>query len=252
MTIFIISIILLVISIAATVEKLRLKKEEEAKRNNLSKQDQAIRTPINHQNNYEAKPNYKKSSTVRSQTAEYMKYTRARKLTENYVVFDFETTGFDVFESQIIQIAAVQYENHKKIDEYVTFVNPRFSIPEKITQITGISDNDVRDAPVLQNVLPDLISFIQGYDLVAHNASFDMKFLLYSMNKFNIPYQRFRVLDTLSLARKYINTENHKLVTLKKHFKLDEYVSHNALDDCFVTGEVYKYCYEQSMQSIPS
>ncbi|HZW67819.1 MAG TPA: exonuclease domain-containing protein, partial [Pseudogracilibacillus sp.] len=82
---------------------------------------------------------------------------------------------------------------------------------------------------------------------VAHNASFDMKFLLYKMNKNGITYKKYRVIDTLPLARKYIKTSNHKLVTLKKHFKLYDYKSHNALDDCYVTGKVYKHCYEMEI-----
>lgn len=192
-------------------------------------------------------PKYSKSNRSTTEIEEYRKYTRARKLTKNFVVLDFETTGLNQFESKIIQIGAVKYENNSKIDYFTTYVNPQTQLSSKIIQITGITDEQLKDAPIIDEVLPDLIEFVGDYDLVAHNASFDMKFLLYNMNNLGIPYKRFRVIDTLSLARKHIKTKNHKLVTLKKYLKLDQYKSHDALDDCYVTGEVYKYCYEREV-----
>lgn len=192
---------------------------------------------------YSSEPTYR--SRPKREQPERMKYTRAQKLTKDYVVFDFETTGLSQFDSKIIQIGAVKYKNHTIIDRYETYINPQTEISSRITQINGITNDHVKDAPLIQDALPELLDFIADYHLVAHNASFDMKFLLYNMNTHDLPYKRFRVFDTLSLARRHISTKNHKLITLKKHFKLDQYDSHDALDDCLVTGEVYKYCYEQ-------
>lgn len=178
----------------------------------------------------------------------YLAYTKIRKLTTDFTVLDFETTGFDPEEDSIIQVAAVKYRNFEKIDEYITFVNPILEIPPKITKITGITDDDVGDAPYLSDIMPDLLSFLEGETIVAHNASFDMKFLLKSISESKLPYVKFRVIDTLSLARKNINsTPNHKLATLKKYLKLSHFKSHDALHDCYVTAELYKYCYEQSL-----
>lgn len=186
-------------------------------------------------------PVYK--SRPRNSQPEHMKYTKSRKITKDYVVIDFETTGLSQFDSEIIQIGAVKYNDLTVVDQYTTLVNPKTEISSKITRITGIKNEDVIDAPLIQDVLPELVNFIGDYELVAHNAPFDMKFLLYNMNNTEIPYKRFRVHDTLSFARKHIPTNNHKLVTLKKHLQLDHYASHDALDDCFVAGEVYKHCY---------
>lgn len=178
---------------------------------------------------------------------EHMKYTKARKLEEDYVVFDFETTGLRQQDCEIIQIGAVKFKGHEKIDQFETYVKPEGEISKRITRITGITDDTVKYAPTIEEVLPSLVEFVGNNVLIAHNASFDMKFLLHNLHEIGEDYKKFRVIDTLRLARKYIDTDNHKLVTLKSHFGLDEHGSHDALEDCLVTAEVYKYCYEQEL-----
>lgn len=176
---------------------------------------------------------------------DHLKYSKVRKLVTDYVVLDFETTGFDCNKNKIIQIGAVRYRNFEKVDQFVTYVNPQSKISTKITSITGITDSDVTNAPLINEVLPELLKFIDKDTVVAHNASFDMKFLLQNMHNCNIGYQKFRVLDTLTLARKSIDTPNHKLETLKTFLNMDHHGSHDSLEDCLVTGELYKYCYEK-------
>lgn len=178
---------------------------------------------------------------------EHMKYIKARKLEEDYVVFDFETTGLSPHECEIIQIGAVKFKGHERIDQFETYVKPEGEISKRITRITGITDDTVKDAPTIEEVLPSLVEFAGNNVLIAHNASFDMKFLLHNLHEIGEDYKKFRVIDTLRLARKYIDTDNHKLVTLKSHFGLDEHGSHDALEDCLVTAEVYKHCYEQEL-----
>lgn len=200
------------------------------------------------QTTHHQKTTFKK---YKSNIPEHMKYVKVKKLVKDYVVLDFETTGLRPNDSGITQIGAVKYKDHKVIDQYSTLINPQTSISSRITQLTGITYEDVKDAPTIEEELPKLIEFIEGNHLVAHNASFDLKFLLHNMHNYKIPHKKFRVIDTLSLARKHILTENHKLVTLKNHFKLNKYKSHSALDDCFVTGEVYKHCYELEINPPP-
>ncbi|MET4562690.1 DNA polymerase-3 subunit epsilon [Lysinibacillus parviboronicapiens] len=187
----------------------------------------------------------------REEYQQALNYSKIRKLVSDSVVLDFETTGLDAEENSIIQIAAVRYRNFEKIDEFSTYINPIVEIPPKITRITGITEDDVMNAPYLRDMLPKLIDFIGNDTIVAHNASFDMKFLLTSIYYNKLPYIKFRVIDTLNLSRKYIpDTDNHKLVTLKRFLKLKHLKSHDALHDCYVTAELYKYCYEQNLVKI--
>ncbi|QQP14669.1 3'-5' exonuclease [Lysinibacillus agricola] len=180
---------------------------------------------------------------------EYLKYTKTRKFVVDFTVLDFETTGLDPEESSIIQIAAVKYRNFEKVDEFFTYINPIENIPAKITRITGITNEDVEDAPYIFDKIYELVEFLEGETIVAHNAPFDMKFLLTNINNMKkLSYVKYRVIDTLSLSRKYIDfTKNHKLATLKSFLKLNHLKSHDALHDCYVTAELYKYCYEENL-----
>lgn len=175
-------------------------------------------------------------------------YTRVRKLVSDFVVLDFETTGLSPVENNIIQIGAIRYVNFELVEEYNTLVNPKEPISSTITKITGITNKDVANAPTIEQVLPSLLEFINTNVIVAHNASFDMKFLLENIEWLNLTSEKYRVIDTLSLARKCIDeTPNHKLPTLKAFLNLDHLESHDALADCKVTGELYKYCYEKNL-----
>ena len=176
-----------------------------------------------------------------------LSYTKVRKLVSDFVVLDFETTGLSHIANEIIQIAAVRYVNFEEKEKFVTFVKPTVPIPSRITKITGISDEVVKDAPTITKTLPELIDFIKNDVIVAHNASFDMKFFLSNVYKENLTFKTYKVIDTLSLARKCINTTpNHKLPTLKEFLKLNELNSHDALHDCYVTAALYKYCYYEN------
>lgn len=176
------------------------------------------------------------------------KYIRSQKLVSDYVVIDFETTGLRPVEEEIIQIGAVKYNNHIKIDQFYTFVKPTKKISNRITQITGITNNDLKFALPIDNVIDDLIDFIGDNTLIAHNASFDMGFLYALENKgFTIP--PYKVLDTLSLSRKTISeSENHKLVTLAKHLGI-KHNAHDALGDCLATAEVYQHCFNKQINN---
>ncbi len=210
--------------------------------------------PLNYKSNYE-KPEVPSSFAPSIETSTAIKpvnyeYTKARKLSPDYTVLDFETTGLSPEKDCIIQIAAVRYRGFEKVDEFVTYVNPLIPIPSYITNLNGIKDTDVKKAPPANKALPKLLAFLGDDQLVAHNASFDMKFLLANMQSNQIENQKFRVADTLTLARKNIDTtKNHKLETLKGFLELNHLSSHDALHDCYVAGELYKYCYEQQYLS---
>ncbi|PTH12163.1 PolC-type DNA polymerase III, partial [Staphylococcus auricularis] len=101
-----------------------------------------------------------------------------------------------------------------------------------------------------KDALLELKKLLKGKTIVAHNASFDMKFLLYNFYIYDVDYYKFRVIDTLKFSRKYIHeTENHKLKTLKDYFKLDDGNSHNALSDCRATANLALLLYDRENSS---
>lgn len=158
------------------------------------------------------------------------------------MVLDFETTGFDPKRNEIIQIGAIKFEKAKMVDQFARYAKASEAIPRRITQITGITDETVKDAPAIKESLLQLRDFIGDYPLVAHNATFDLKFLIENFRRYNITYPPLVVIDSLTLARKYIHeTKNHKLTTLKQFLRM-EAESHDAIEDCRVTGQLYYYC----------
>lgn len=173
---------------------------------------------------------------------QYSRYQKSQTFVDDVVVLDFETTGLSPERSEIIQIGAIKFEKAKMVDQFARYAKASRPIPAKITQITGITDETVRDAPALEDSLLELRDFIGDYPIVAHNASFDLKFLLANYHRYAIDYPSLTVIDTLTLARKYIwQTPNHKLTTLKEFLRM-EAQSHDAIDDCKVTGQLYYYC----------
>lgn len=184
----------------------------------------------------ETRPPWRK----RQAPAQPKKYKSSMKAVDNYVVLDFETTGLKAGSDKIIQIGAVKYIGHNREDTMYLLINPERNISSTITRITGIRNADVQEAPVIEEVAHELIAFIEGLPIVAHNAPFDMGFL-YALEEIT-PIPEYTVIDTVRLARKAIyETPNHKLTTLAAFLEL-EHNAHDALGDCLVTAEIYQYC----------
>lgn len=176
----------------------------------------------------------------RKPAAKPKKYKSSLAKVEDYVVLDFETTGLRAGSDKIIQIGAVKYIGHTHKDTMYLMINPEQPISSTITRITGITNKDVRDAPVIEEVAHELIRFIGGLPVIAHNAPFDMGFL-YALEEIT-PIPEYTVIDTVKLARKTIpETPNHKLTTLTAFLKL-EHDAHDALGDCLATAAIYQFC----------
>ncbi|MEX6340779.1 PolC-type DNA polymerase III [Staphylococcus arlettae] len=169
-----------------------------------------------------------------------LSYTKAKKLTPDFVVLDFETTGLDYKENEIIQFGVVEYKDGKVVDEYSKYFKPNKPVGKTVMRKTGITNDFLEDKPkISKEHLEELKNLLEGKTIVAHNAPFDLKFLLKNLYDFNVEHKKFRVFDTLTYARRLIDeTPNHKLETLKNYFDLDDGFSHNALNDCRATGNL--------------
>ncbi len=113
---------------------------------------------------------------------------RGQSLDADYVVFDIETTGFSPVNNRIIEIGAVKVSGGKVTDRFSAFVNPQVPIPFEIEKLTSIRDDMVMDAPLIEDVLPGFLRFCEGCVLVAHNAGFDMSFILENARRLGIPF----------------------------------------------------------------
>ncbi len=157
---------------------------------------------------------------------------------KTFCVFDIETTGLDKTQCKIIEIGAVKVVDGHLTEKFSTFIDPREPISARITELTSISDATVAGAPKIEDVMPDFYKFAEGCTLVAHNAEFDVGFIV-SVGKglgmeFNHPVE-----DTMAIARKYFKDEmrNAKLDTVVKYFGLKNEHAHRAIYDAIATAK---------------
>lgn len=171
----------------------------------------------------------------------YMK-RKTNEIVKDYVVFDTETTGLNPSYDKIIEISAIKFINNKKVDTFSTLINPKVVIEPFITQLTGIKQEDLKDKPTINEVIPKFFEFIEDLTLVAHNAPYDIKMMASECYRNKIELCNNKIIDTVTLAKRIIpreNIENYKLTTLKEYLGL-EYGSHRALDDCETCSKVYQ------------
>ncbi|MGM0444976.1 MAG: PolC-type DNA polymerase III [Bacillota bacterium] len=155
-----------------------------------------------------------------------------------FVVFDLETTGLNPVNNEIIEIGAVKIKDGEIIDDFSSLIKPDSNISNKITDITGIDNEMVKDKPAFKEVFNEFVDFIDGCPLVAHNMDFDYSFIRKPLKEHNIK-KEITLIDTLTLSRAVLpKLKNHKLATLVKHFniKLDNH--HRALDDSKATAHL--------------
>ncbi|MBE6156541.1 MAG: PolC-type DNA polymerase III [Firmicutes bacterium] len=167
-------------------------------------------------------------------------------LETEFVVFDTETTGFTPYTDQIIEIGAVKIKNGEITDRFDELINPGRKLPEKIIELTNITDEMLEDKDTEENVTKRFMEFIGDLPMVAHNAKFDIGFISAAYNKYNLGEFSNTVLDTMSMARMlYPNWKNHKLSTLVKQLEVpwDEDAHHRADYDSEGTAiGFYKMC----------
>ncbi len=160
-------------------------------------------------------------------------------LDDEIIVFDLETTGLSAKTDRIIEIGAVKLKNGEIVEEFQTFVNPECSISDKITELTGIRDDMVADAPSEQEAVTKFIEFAGKGVLIAHNAPFDTSFIKESVSRLNIDY-RFSWVDTIPLCKVIKpRLKNYKLDTVAKEYKLGDFNHHRAIDDAKMLANIF-------------
>ena len=161
---------------------------------------------------------------------------------DTYVVFDIETTGLSAAVHQVIEIGAVKVVGGAIDEEFQTFVCPDCAIPPEIVELTGITDNMVRNAPTFEKAFEQFIKFC-GDDsvLVAHNANFDMGFMANSARKIGKEFN-YTYIDTVPLCRyAFPGMRSVKLDTVAKKIHLPNFEHHRAVDDAKTLARIFQY-----------
>lgn len=158
----------------------------------------------------------------------------------NFCVFDLETTGGNHKNDKIIEIGLVKVQNLKIVDQKNYLIQPEIHIPEFIQKLTSITPKDVKNSPVIEDVVDEILEFMGDAILVAHNTSFDVPFfnsVLRRMNREELPNKSI----CTNLMTKYLipNLMNSNLNYMSKIFKIDHTKAHRALDDALATAELF-------------
>ncbi|MDD3765641.1 MAG: PolC-type DNA polymerase III [Eubacteriales bacterium] len=158
---------------------------------------------------------------------------------ENIVVFDVETTGFNPRDDRIIEIGAVKIKNGEVVDHFSCFVNPETIISPKITELTGITNEMVKDANTIEDVLPKFLEFCSDSVLVAHNAQFDIGFIRANADRLALNFSPTYI-DTVEMARGALpDLPRHRLDVVAKALDVSLEGHHRAVNDANATAQIY-------------
>ena len=156
-----------------------------------------------------------------------------------FICFDIETTGLSATRDKITEIGAVKVENGVITDTFSTFANPEMPIPQKITQLTGITDDMVKDAPSQSEAVGAFLEFAGDNVLVAHNAPFDTSFIAKACEDMSREYN-YTSIDTVAISRAILtDIKNCKLDTVAKFLRLGDFNHHRATDDAEMLARIF-------------
>ncbi len=163
----------------------------------------------------------------------------------DYTVIDLEMTGLNPKLDKVIEIGAVRVRGHKEEARYATLVNPKRSIPERVVELTGITNEEVAAGLDEEEAMQALIAFIGDDVIVGHNVSFDYSFMKqWAVNK-RIPLT-LRACDTLRIARAILPGEqSKKLEDLCVYYRIERERAHRALDDAVETHRILECMMQQ-------
>lgn len=161
------------------------------------------------------------------------------KMTDSYVCIDLETTGLNPKTDRIIEIGIVRVQDNEVVQEWETLVNPGRNLEERITELTGIKDEQLASAPMVEEVLPTLLEIVGDNPLLGHGVLFDYSFVKKAAVNRKMVFEKDGI-DTLRIARKYLtDLESRGLGYLCKYYGIN-HNAHRALGDARATVELYR------------
>lgn len=160
---------------------------------------------------------------------------------DDYVAIDIETTGLGR-SARIIELGAVRIRHGRKVAEYSQLVNPQIPIPAKVTQITGITDRDVKGKPTIDKALPRFYAFCGKDTWIGHNIHrFDIPIIKHEAERIGAGIPDANFYDTLEISQVYLpQLEHHRLKDLIRYFSIAKNERHRAADDAAQTAQVFE------------
>jgi DNA polymerase-3 subunit epsilon len=171
---------------------------------------------------------------------------------QDYVVVDVETTGSWAAGDRITEIGAIKVRNHQVVDEWHSLLNPQRTIPARITQITNITNEMVRDAPIFSEVADSFMRFMGDGIFVAHNVNFDYGFISYEYERLERRFRFPKLCTVASMRRRYPGHKSYGLGKLCEFYGIELKTHHRALCDARATGHLLNLINQKREAALPS
>jgi len=171
---------------------------------------------------------------------------------QDHVVVDVETTGSWAAGDRITEIGAVKIRNHQVIDEWHSLLNPQRAIPARITQITNITNEMVRDAPVFSEIADSFMRFMGDGIFVAHNVNFDYGFISYEYERLERSFRFPKLCTVVGMRRRYPGHKSYGLGKLCELYGIELETHHRALCDARATGYLLNLINQKREAVLPS
>ena len=166
-------------------------------------------------------------------------FPKGQDIDTTYCVLDLETTGLSFRTEKITEVGIMKIKNGEVLDEFSCFVNPEKPIPQRVVEVTNITDDMVKDAETIDKVFPKILEFVGDSVLVAHNADFDIGFLKYNAKQLGYSLENTYI-DTLRLSKDlFPDFKKYKLGIIAENLGIKVEVAHRALDDVDTTVKVF-------------
>lgn len=166
---------------------------------------------------------------------------------DRYVVVDIETTGLSTRENSILEISALRYVDHTLVDTFSTLVHPYEPISAFITELTGITNEMVQDAPDIAECIDAFYAFVQDDVLVGYNVNFDVNFLYDNLKVCSNKILQNDYIDVLRIAKRVLPyLPHHKQTDIASYYGIDIQGAHRAEKDCLICHA----CLEALLQDV--
>lgn len=161
-------------------------------------------------------------------------------MTDSYIALDLETTGLEPKKEKITEIAALKVEHGQITGRFVTLVNPKRPLTERVVELTGITDDMLKDAPVIDDIIGEVLEFIGNLPLLGHNIRFDYSFLKQAAVNQKMEFE-CEAVDTLKLCRKLMPEQEKKnLGNACTYYKIEQPLAHRAEADALSAHFLYQ------------
>lgn len=158
---------------------------------------------------------------------------------DNFTLIDIETTGLSSFYDEIIELSAIKVRENKIINTFSTLVKPENKIDEFITELTGITNDMLKDAPKAKKIIQEYIDFIADDIVIGYNVNFDINFIYDSYYNYRKKEFKNDFIDLMRICKKLCQLNNHKLKTVAENYGINTDGHHRGLNDCKITFEIF-------------